>query len=330
MTEKKQPQKQNVIMFPGTIDRLKSQAHTYAETYQYDLAVETFEEVLRHEEGDEQLLSAYAFSLFEIRRFADARAVCEQLFQMGTDLYIEVMELYLSTCMELREFQHVEEIISQLMAENVIPPQALEQFEHIRALNGRIAETAAQKEEVAHIEETIQTEDYLLDAFFEQSLWKQMQLLRTLQQANVRPFATKLKKIIEAEDVHPMIQSVALYLLVEQEISIEVKVTKFGHSQLFNAQKLVLPEQMDIVNEVMKRTEETLQQEVSTYDMVQYLVARHILVTYPYAWFEYEAEEVAEGYVDYVHQMFGHVQETDYDLMDFLSELEKFSELPEA
>lgn len=330
MPKKKYITKNNVIMFPGTIERLKTQAHQYAENYQYDKAVDAFEEVFAYEQGDEQLLSAYAFSLFEVRRFEDARAVCEQLFAMGTDLYIEVMELYLSTCMELREFQHVEKMISELMNENAIPPQALEQFEHIRALNARIAESAAQKETSAHIEETLDEADYLLDAFFEQSLLKQMQLLRTLQQANVRPIAKRLQHIIEHEEAHPMIQSIALYILVEQQIAMSIEVTKFNHTATVDPSTLQLPENMDIVARVLEIVENKLQQEISTLDMVQYLIARHVLVTYPFAWFDYEAEDLADGYVDYVHQMFGHIQETDYELINFIMELEKFSELPEA
>ena len=69
MPKKKYITKENVIMFPGTLERFKTQAHHYAENYQYDLAIEAFEKVLAYEEGDEQLLSAYAFSLFEVKRF---------------------------------------------------------------------------------------------------------------------------------------------------------------------------------------------------------------------------------------------------------------------
>lgn len=330
MPKKKYITKNNVIMFPGTLERLKMQAHHYAENYQYDRAVEAFEEVLSYEEGDEQLLSAYAFSLFEVRRFQEAREVCEQLFAIGTDLYIEVMELYLSTCMELREFQHVEMMISELMRENAIPPQALEQFEHIRALNARIAESAAKKEQTQHVVETLEEGDYLLDAFFEQSLLKQVQLLRTLQEANVRPIAKRLKHIIEDESVHPMVQAIALYILVEQQVAMSLTVTKFGHTETVDPATLELPENMLIVASVLEIVENKLQQEISTLDMVQYLVARHVLVTYPFAWFDEDAEHIADGYIDYVHQMFGHPQETDSKLMDFILELEKFSELPEA
>lgn len=330
MPKKKYITKENVIMFPGTLERLKTQAHHYAENYQYDLAIEAFEKVLSYEQGDEQLLSAYAFSLFEVRRFEEARAICEELFEIGTDLYIEVMELYLSTCMELREFQHVEAVVSQLISENVIPPQALEQFEHIRALNGRIAEAARDKEQQEQAAEQLDEADYMLDAFFEQSLLKQIQLLRTLQQTNVRPIAKRLKTIIESHTVHPMVQSIALYILVEQEVSIYVEVSKFGHTELVNASTLELPENMEIVARVLELVEKRLEQEVSTYDMVQYLIARHVLVTYPFAWFDYDAEQLVEGYIDYVHQMFGHTAESDSELQNFLIELEKFSELPEA
>ena len=70
-----------------------------------------------------------------------------------------------------------------------------------------------------------------------------------------------------------------------------------------------------------------LEQDPSTLEMVQYLMAKHAIVTYPFEWQPFEADDVAYSYIDFVLAMLGNVQEMDYEIIDFLQMLEKLTEL---
>lgn len=70
-----------------------------------------------------------------------------------------------------------------------------------------------------------------------------------------------------------------------------------------------------------------LEQDPSTLEMVQYLMAKHAIVTYPFEWHPFEADDVAYSYIDFVLAMLGNVQEMDYEIIDFLQMLEKLTEL---
>lgn len=61
--------------------------------------------------------------------------------------------------------------------------------------------------------------------------------------------------------------------------------------------------------------------------MVQYLMAKHAIVTYPFEWHPFEADDVAYSYIDFVFSMLGNVQEMDYEIVEFLQMLEKLTEL---
>lgn len=319
---------QNVIVFPGTVERLIAEGKRFAENYQYDKAVVSLREALQYTEGDESVLSVYAFSLYETRNFQEAKVICEKLLAIGPQLYIETMELYLTVLMELKEFKQVETLIDSLLEENVIPPDSKDKFIHIKELNAMIAQKKEHEELDNAVEaEEIDEEKFQVDQFLAQTNLQQMQQLQTIRNVDIRPLKELMVAIIEDERTHPMIQSFALYLLVQQEVDIVVQVKKFDEAQKVNPSHLQFPDELPVAKQVLKLVEVALEQEPSALEMVKYLLARHIFVTYPFEWFRYEAQEVADGYIDFVHAMFGEVKETDYDLMDLLNLLEEQSEL---
>ncbi|MGE7622807.1 tetratricopeptide repeat protein [Viridibacillus sp. NPDC096237] len=319
----------NVIVFPGTINKLIADGHHFAEHYQYDLAVQALSEALQYTEGDESTLSVYAFSLYEIRNFEKAKEACEKLLAIGPHKYIEAMELYLTVCMELKEFNQVEELIRSLLEEKVIPEESIPKFIRLQELNARIAENLIQTDEPI-VDMKIDNTELQLERFFSLSYMKQFQLLQSIRQVNIRHIKEEIVAIIEDERIHPLLQSEALLLLVNQQVDTTVTVTKFNVQCTVNPADLTEPTALPVTKVVMAVVEDDLQQEPSALDMVQYLIQRHIVVTYPFEWFDYEAREIADGYIDFVHAMFGEVKETDYDLMDFFHKLEQLSELPDV
>ncbi|MGM9966258.1 tetratricopeptide repeat protein [uncultured Rummeliibacillus sp.] len=317
---------ENVIVFPGAVDRLITEGQKFAENYQYDKAVESLREALQYTDDDEGLLSIYAFSLYETRNFQEAKAVCEKLLAIGPQLYIETMELYLTVLMELKEFNQVETLISSLLEEDVIPPESQDKFIRIKNLNAMIADSQS-NEQPGDMELEKTSEQLKADTFFAQTNLQQMKHLQAIRELNLRPLKNLLVAIIEDNRAHPMIQSFVLYLLVQQEIDIEVQVRKFDKECTINPIDLDFPDELPVAKKVLKLVEELLEQEPTTLEMVQYLLTRHMFVTYPFEWFQYSPEEVADGYIDFVHAMFGEVKETDYDLLDLINLLEEQSEL---
>ena len=67
---------------------------------------------------------------------------------------------------------------------------------------------------------------------------------------NVRQLKEALKAIIECSTVHPFVQSLALILLVEQEVAIDVTIAKFNQTKTVNPTELVLPNQLPQYGEI--------------------------------------------------------------------------------
>lgn len=319
---------ENIVVFPGTSERLIAEGHHYAGIYKYDEAVKCIEEALQYVEGDEPTLSVYAYALYETRQFEKAKAVCEQLLSIGPKLYFEAMEFYLTICMQLKDFEQAKKLIEALLEEGVVPPDRIEKFERLQKMNAEISENVQLNEEVEVIVE-INPELYSLEQFVQSSAQQQAILLQELAETNIRNYQDSLKAIIEHGEIHPFVQSLALILLVEQEVNIELTITKLGERETVNAASLKLPTELPQFKKVYALVHEKLEQEPTTLEMADYLLARHSIVTYPFEWLTYDSEDVASSYIDYVKTLFGEVKEMDYEIIEFLQTLENLSELQE-
>jgi len=317
----------NIVVFPGAVQTLIREGHLYAENFQYEEAVASFEKAFLYETGDELALSAYAYALYELKSYNKAKDVCEQLLAMGTTLYVEIMELYITVCMQLKEYHQVESLITTLLEEDVLPLEQIEKFQRLKSINQEVARNLQQKEDAQQL---IEDQEYELLKFSTLTPDEQSIRLHRLMDTNVRQLKTALKAIIECTTIHPFVQSLALILLVEQEVSIDITVSKFDQTMVTNPIKLVLPNQLPQYSEVKKIIENKLQQDPTTLEMVQYLMAKHAIVTYPFEWHPYEADDIAYSYIDFVQSMLGKVQEMDYELIEFLQMLEKLTELHEV
>lgn len=318
---------ENVVIFPGTVERLIAQAHEHVENYRYDLANKSFAEALNYTEGDEMTLSVYAYSLYEAKSFEEAKEVCEQLLSIGPSMYLEVMELYLTICMQLKQFKQVESIISSLLEEEAIPEEQVEKFQRLKELNANIASNNEHHEELTQNSAHFDFDSFSIERFLSLSPNDQLLQIHDLTAANIQPIIPQLRAIIENEQTHSFIKSLLLILLVEQNANIDVNITKFGRMKHVNTAELELPTKLPQYNQVLMIILDKLEQEPSILEMVQFLISKHAIVTYPFEWLDYDSDDIALSYIDFVRAMFGNVQEMDYELVEFIQNLENLTEL---
>jgi len=334
MTLKKKKKKlqkfENVVVFPGTVDRLISQAHQHVENYQFDLANQLFSEALQYTEGDEIILSVYAYSLYESKSFEKAKEVCEQLLSIGPSMYLEVMELYLTICMQLKQYKQVERIITSLLEEGAIPESQIEKFERLKNINANIADSSEELDDVIYTNDVQDDGKFELSNFLSLSPNQQLLLIQEITDSNIRPIVDKLIKIIEHEDTHPFVKSLILILFVEQEVNVEITISKFDRKMDVNPSTLLLPTKLTQYKQVISLVRDRLDQEPSKLEMVEYLISKHAIGAYPFEWLHYDSEDVGYAYIDFVSLMFGNVREMDDELIDFLQMLETLTDLHEV
>lgn len=317
-----------VILFPGTYTRLIEEAEEHARNYKFQQAVTLFDEAFQYYDYEtvrDNILYTYAYSLYEVKETARARDVCEYVIsgKAQSIYYFEFVELFVSVCIDLRDYKVARDTIEKMLQEGYVPQSKVEQFEHLRTFIEKVADkTNLEQYEVQEADEEFNSVQ-----FFTEPPEVQLFMLQQLMAINIRPYAEQLKLIIERDDTHPFVKSIALILLVEQQVDIEVTVEKFGQSKLVNPAELALPTKLPQFAKVQAIVADQTEQDPTIYTMIEQLIAKHSIVTYPFEWLHFHEEDVAFSYIDYVHTMFGNVREMDYEIVEFLQTLEKLTEL---
>ena len=319
-----------IVLFPGMLERMLEEAQLAAEQSRYSEANELFENVLSYRDGDEYTLSVYAHSLYETKQFEKAKEICEQLLALKPQFYLEAMELYLTVCMQLKQFLQVEKLIQTMFDEQVIPTQQVEKFRRIQHLNEEIA-LNKQMIETYEVQEEGNEEDELLELeanyFLQSSKPEQLMVIHQLSERNIRPFKDELKKIIESSNVHPFIQSLLLVLLVEQEVDLTCTVAKLGYETSVNTAKLPLPTKTEQFQAVSVMVREAFEHNPSQLEVVEHLLSKHAIVAYPFGWQSFTNEEIFEGYTNYIQAMFGENIAVYTAILEKIQHLDNLSEL---
>lgn len=314
-----------IIAFPGMVDRLLQQAESCVHNAQHEEAVELLEQAFQYEEPHYTSLTMYVYCLYELKRYVQMKEACEQLLVQQPPHYFEVMELYLTSLMQLKEFKQVERLIESMKQERLIPADQLERFNRLQMLNSNAAE---KKEQQQVVEQAVNKDKWFeANTFVRLSKDEQLLIMQQLTERNIRPILEDLIVIVEHPDIHPFIQSLILILLVEQEVSAQIEVTKFNETIEINTNSLPLPTALPKYKAVIEQLYEHFEQEPSTLELIQFLLSKHAIVMYPFDYLHFEVEDLVKGYIDYVHKMFGTELEVVSDLQQFIESLEKLSEL---
>jgi len=320
--------KENIIVFPGMVDRLISEGLKHAENFQYDLAVDSIRQALTYIEADEQTLGVYAYSLYEIREFEEARKACEDLLKIGPTYYFETMELYVTILMELRQFSEVKDLVESLLDEGVVPPEKVDKFEQLLELNARVSKQKENilLEDVPHNDQ-IDVALFQLESFTGYPEDQQQQLLVDLDGEDLTSIENELVIIIEDPSISPITKSFALLLMVHKGIERTIALEKLGYKEYITPSNLPEPSQSPKVEAVLQLTGERLLQNPTKLEMVNDLIIRHSFATYPFEWFAFNEKDVATAYIDYVGSMLGEEIMSEGPLHDLLVKIDVLFEM---
>ena len=128
--------KENVVVFPGTFEKLVEKGVVAVEQGKFEQAVEAFDQAIIYEPDYPEFLGPYAVALYETKDFERAKEIAAKLLHSGAANYIDAMELYLTISIQLQEYEEVEMTIDTLIDEGIVPDDMLQKFSYLRELNG--------------------------------------------------------------------------------------------------------------------------------------------------------------------------------------------------
>ncbi|MBE1554550.1 tetratricopeptide repeat protein [Sporosarcina limicola] len=310
---------ENIIVFPGTFERLVENGLVAVEQENFPQAVKAFDEAIQYEPDYPEFLGPYAVALYETRDFQRAKEIAARLLHSGKTDYIDAMELYLTISIQLQEYEEVEMTIGTLLDEGIIPQDMLTKFNYIRELNERLSNRYGTEEYYT------QQQTFTLEEFRKMSARSQQVTLASLEGTDLSEMTLLLQEIAEMEDMTPLVITFALTLLHQVELKDEVTVRKFGLETKCIPANMTLPGQDELTKYVKVLLNRLLSKDPSRLEMAHSLVEKFAITAFPFNWGESNAEEVATAYVHYIECLFSGkelpntklnilIQQTDMDL----------------
>lgn len=309
-------QKGNVVVFPGTLERLHREGREAMERDLHDEAIEHFEAILDIDPEETSILDLLAISLYETKDFERAKEYALLAMQNQSGDYIEILELYLSISIQLRQYEEVELTIQGLMEKQMIPQDSIRKFQYLRELNNRLANR--------YIEDSTLEEPAMeLDDFLQMTAHEQQDFLLSLQNQQLKPFVPLLVELVQYEDSLPVVKTYALLLLQQNGVEERLYIRKYHFETETIPTRLVSPEDDLFINEVQFIAKSRFEKDPTASELAMNLILKYGIMLYPFHWGPYTAEEVAEAYVAYTkHLLYGKtVDETS--LLQFIRSVDE-------
>ncbi|MBM7605723.1 tetratricopeptide (TPR) repeat protein [Metabacillus crassostreae] len=275
----KEDKRSNVIPFPNLKEKFLDKGMALLKEKKYTEALGMFSEAKALNEDKAEIYLGMAICLMELGELNEAKDVCKKMLQEDIGHYFTVLQIYLTILIQLREYQEVQATIEAVLEENTLPAESAEHFYKLLEFSRKM--TQNQDDIVEDLEETQEPTMYIEDILEDVS--KQMSYVESLRDRNISKHFSSLKVLLENPMTHPMVKTMILHLMIENEISKEVTVTKFGESIS------IIPSELNDISDhlftkkVLNILDDTLGIENPTlYEAVKEIWIRHLYVLYPF------------------------------------------------
>lgn len=276
MKEKKHS---NIIPFPNLKERYIDKGMELLKEKKYHEALQMFSEAKKLNEDKAELHLGMAICLMELGELAEAKDICKKMLLEDIGHYFTVLQIYLTILIQLREYHEVQSTIEAVLEENHLPAESAEHFYKLLEFSRKMTQNDVdliEEDEEEHNQPT-----YIEDIL--ENTTKQMAYIQSLRDRNLSKHFSSLKMLLENPNSHPMIQSMILHLMIENEVEKEVTVNKFGETLTVIPAKLDDISDLPFTKKVLTILDDTLGNENPTlFEAVKELWIRHLYVLYPF------------------------------------------------
>ncbi|SDM78754.1 hypothetical protein SAMN05518871_102239 [Psychrobacillus sp. OK028] len=317
---------ENVILFPGMIEKYVEKGLKFAEENNFLEAVSCFDEANKYIELSDMVQSVYILSLLEAGRALDAKIICETLYEKKSPFFEQVIELYLTILLDLKEYKQLTEVLDELMKDSTYTFMQKKNFKQLRELSIKMLTdtTYAADEET---QKNFDSEIFKLANFIKLPFGQQELLLQEAYQADIKGLSKEIITIIESPDIVPTIKSLGLLLLGAAGVESEVTIEKFGFKETVVPTSPPERTAVDRVEPIKQSIENLLEKDPSKLQMTLEMVHRHAYALFPFDWVGYTNEIVANRYIEYVDMLFGNRELMTDEFFELVIALEESLEV---
>lgn len=272
----------NIIPFPNLEERLLQKGLEALQNKKFKEATIHLTQALEMDPENSEFHLALVICLFESGELEEALAVCKKMLQEDKGDYFNVLQIYLTILIQLGHYEEVTTAIEAVLEEDKLPAEYAETYYKLLDFSRKMQSPKDGSEKEEDIPADF-AESLSFRLSKEAAVQEQLEAIRSLQDINIRKYLEIVLPILAAEDRHPVLKSILLQLLMENEIDKRVIVEKFGREMEVVPYELKDIADQEFTKNVLSHLEDFLAQENPTlFEMVKELWLRHMLVMFPF------------------------------------------------
>ncbi|WP_144511018.1 hypothetical protein [Bacillus sp. FJAT-22090] len=315
--------KENVIFFPGMVEKLITDGLAFAESNNYTKAAECFDQARKYIELDDTILSVYVLTLLETNRQIEAKIICEDLMKNRSSSFEQIVELYLTILLDLKDYKEVDKVLNTLLVDARFTNDRKKNFLQLKELSGRLAREqesllASENVDIPNVDK----DKFTIEEFVILNIREQEKILQDSFHRDISEVIPNIIAIVESKRVSPTIRTLAFLLLGSKNVATEITIEKFGLKEKVSP---VSPPSLNAVTRieaVTRHIQDILEKDPSKLQLAGGLVHSHAYALFPFDWLGYTNEAVAQAYVNFVETLFGNECDQTNELYELIRLLE--------
>lgn len=278
----KHKREDNVVLFPGLIQRLVERGMTaLKEKRNYD-ALSCFTQTTDLEKDHPQARYGLVITNIELNRLSAAKEHCKSMLEEGIGEYYEILQVYVSILVQLGDYEEVVTMLEGVIEEEKMPADKAESFYQLLSFARQMSDDPHEMED--EIDEPVfapPSED-LLHQLEDGNVDQQLGAIQQLSKYDISSVKETYRKFLADESQNPVLKSYILQLLKEIGCEDTFEVHKFNEKYEVHIASLEEVFHERFGRAVYERLEQELDQENPTMlDMVGQMWWHFLFTIYP-------------------------------------------------
>lgn len=279
-----------IIQFPRLKQTLAEKGTLALQNHQHEEALEAFNQLLSIDSKHAQANLGKAICYVELGHMQEAADVCEMMLNEAIGDYFEVLQVYVSILIQLEQYKEVVDLLEAVVQEEKLPASLAEFFYQILTFCRKMVD-AEKDTRVTLSHEEVQHFSQLLHS---DQLEKQMLAIEKLTRNPNGVMLEELKKYLKTDKNDPVLKSIAIRNLAEENVDETVEVHKFSKQMLFNPTEAQDPFEHPVAKKVSETLSELIESENPTlYDLSIQLWTNVVMSLYPFPLPPYDHQVIA-------------------------------------
>ena len=292
-----------IIPFPGLKNRLYEEGIEQIKSEEYEKACELLREALAMDPFDDHvsyaILTAYV-AAFDGQSYELVADLGEELLQKGIGDYFEVLDMYMSSLIQLKQHDKVVEYVNVLLTESDLTEEQEKHFQSLKSLSEKILLNKPSAD-IQSTQTSRTVDEFKIGDVQEHTIW-----IGHLKDKNIRPYLNLLKDLLSDEEIHPFLQTIALNVLREHEYNEEITVNKFGQTfKVYPSQVKEIEESSHFLQIVSILEDYLLDDNPTLFEQLFMMINRHFFIIYPLEMEEFDPHVIALVYYKIGYNFYG-------------------------